>query len=270
MRRPENAAVLAIILILLAGVSFFAGQSFGNARTVTQTSTSIASQTTIRSISTVVVTTNPPPITSTLTSLLMSTITSTLTSTTTVTTSSSTTMNTGTGRSIPAFGNLQLTVSLNATSVKSGQGVKINVAMANALSSPNQVTSANRWPLVGLVDYACGTVYYPMGVEMLRGTNLSAASSSYLTLFHPGPQSCPNEPSSGIPSYVFKADSQLAIPENTGEYLSMNATLEVNGYWTWNGIDPNSAVHHFFEPGIYTLAAGDEWGDPVLLQVTVT
>jgi hypothetical protein len=111
-----------------------------------------------------------------------------------------------------------------------------------------------------------------MGIEVIRGTNLSAASSSYMTLFHPGPVTCPGIPASGIPSYVFKADSQWAIPENVGQYpqyFPMNSTLEVSGYWTWTGPDFNNAIHHLFEPGIYTVVAGDEWGDVVLLHFTV-
>jgi hypothetical protein len=72
-----------------------------------------------------------------------------------------------------------------------------------------------------------------------------------------------------MPLYVFKADSQWTIPENIAQYYPMNATLEVSGYWTWNGADPSSAVHHLFEPGVYTVAAGDEWGDVVLLHFTV-
>jgi len=136
------------------------------------------------------------------------------------------------------------------------------------LSTPNQVTSATAWPLTGLLDNPCGTTIYPMGIEILRGTNLSAASSSYLTLFPPGYRTCPNIPAS-IPSYVFKANSQWAIPENVGQYYPMVATLGASGYWTWSGPDFNNAIHHLFEPGIYTVVAGDEWGTVVLLHFTV-
>jgi hypothetical protein len=123
--------------------------------------------------------------------------------------------------------------------------------------------------LVGLVDNGCGTTIYPMGVEILRGTNLSAASSSYLELFSPGPRLCPSEPTSGISEYVFKADSQMALPDRYSQYYWMNATLEPSGYWTWDGANLSSAIHHPLEPGIYTVVAGDEWGDLVLLHFTV-
>jgi hypothetical protein len=161
-----------------------------------------------------------------------------------------------------------LTLSLSATSIKSGQGIKINVAMANTLPDPNNVNSANRWPLTGLADNGCGTSFYPMGIEILRGTNLSAASSSYLALFV-GPSTCPNG-TTPVPEWLFKADSQWALPVNFQAYSPMNVTLQVSGYSTWNGIDPGTTVHHAFEPGIYTVAVGDVWGDLFVMQFTVT
>jgi hypothetical protein len=101
--------------------------------------------------------------------------------------------------------------------------------------------------------------------------NLSVASSNYLQLFNPGPHSCPSEPASGIPSYAFKANSQWAIPGSSGQYYPMNATISVGGYWTWDRTMNPSAnpVFHPFEPGIYTVVAGDEWGNVVLLHFTV-
>jgi hypothetical protein len=134
------------------------------------------------------------------------------------------------------------------------------------LSTANDVTSAADWPLTGLLDGPCGTSIYPMGVELVRGTNLSAASTNYLVLFS-GPTMCPNQPSQ-IPGYVFKADSQLA--QVAGYYYGMNATIRVGGYWTWDRANPSAnPVFHPFEPGIYTVVAGDEWGDVVLLHFTV-
>jgi len=140
--------------------------------------------------------------------------------------------------------------------------------MTNTLSDPNNVSNANQWPLVGLVDNSCGTTIYPMGIEIIRGTNLSAASRFYLAL-SVGPQSCPNGTGTPIPMWLFKADSQWALPVNFPAYSPMNATLQVSGYWTWNGIDPGTAVHHVFEPGIYSVVAGDVWGDLIVMQFSV-
>jgi hypothetical protein len=46
----------------------------------------------------------------------------------------------------------------------------------------------------------------------------------------------------------------------------MYAQAQPNGYWT--GADPD-AVQHNFEPGVYTIVAGDEWGALVILHFTV-
>ncbi len=275
MRKEGLAAVIMILLAAGLGVGYLAGGGGRGAETVvvssqmTQTSTTTETVVVASAVTQSSTTTSTVTQTSTTTSTITSAVTSTTIGTTTVTTSSSMTALAGLTRSIPSNANLLLTVSLNTTSIQGGKGVSIGVSMTNLLSTSNSVASATTWPLTGLIDNSCGTTIYPMGIEVIRGTNLSAASSSYLTLFHPGPQSCPNEPAAGIPSYVFKADSQWAIPENVPAYYPMNATLEVSGYWTWNGIDPNSAIHHLFEPGIYTVAAGDEWGDVVLLHFTV-
>jgi hypothetical protein len=123
-----------------------------------------------------------------------------------------------------------------------------------------------------MVDTICGTTIYPMAIEILRGTNLSAASSSYLMLFSPGPVSCPLEPTSGYQSYSFKPNSQWALPasdSSTSQYYPMNATIQASGYWTWNGVDSSTAIHHVFDSGIYTVVAGDEWGDTITMQFVV-
>jgi hypothetical protein len=268
--------MLAVVCSILVAASLGAGYLVGGSQGKTFSTTSIltytqnvVSTTTVQSVSNY--TSTLPQKTSIITSLTTTTITSTLTITSTPTASSSTT-NFVARRGITNPAGLQLDVSLNTTSMKSGQGIQVSVAMANELSNQNQVTSANSWPLVGLTDGGCGTTIYPMGLEILRGTNLSAASSSYLSWFRPGPYSCPEEPSTGYQSYVFKANSQWALPAsatNTSQFYPMNATIQASGYWTWNGVDPNTAVHHPFESGVYTVAVGDEWGD-FTIQFTVT
>jgi hypothetical protein len=77
---------------------------------------------------------------------------------------------------------------------------------------------------------------------------------------------------SQIPGYLFKADSQMAQVEGYSGYnYAMNATINASGYWTWDrAINPSAnPVFHPFEPGIYTVVAGDEWGNVVLLHFTV-
>jgi len=144
--------------------------------------------------------------------------------------------------------------------------------MTNMLSTSNNVTSAASWPLNGLSENGCGTTFYPMGIEVIRGTNLSAASSNYLDLLYPGPHSCPKGPYQ-VSWYQFKNGSQIAHVSSVSfpPYFLMNATMSFGGYWTWDRtVDPSAnPVFHPFEPGVYTVVAGDEWGDVVLLHFTV-
>ena len=49
--------------------------------------------------------------------------------------------------------------------------------------------------------------------------------------------------------------------------MKMQYELQLNGYWDGN---PMEAVQDNFNPGVYTVVAGDEWGALVLVHFTVT
>jgi hypothetical protein len=46
-------------------------------------------------------------------------------------------------------------------------------------------------------------------------------------------------------------------------------SAEVIGGINWVGSPPN-AVQQYFEPGVYTVVGGDEWGNMVVLHFTVS
>ena len=46
----------------------------------------------------------------------------------------------------------------------------------------------------------------------------------------------------------------------------MSFNLKVRNYW--RGDHPNAVLHNF-EPGVYTVVAGDEWGTLVILHFTI-
>ena len=72
--------------------------------------------------------------------------------------------------------------------------------------------------------------------------------------------------------YSFQPSSDAAYLEG-GSYSSSNGLmkmqyeLQLNGYWDGN---PMEAVQDNFNPGVYTVVAGDEWGALVLVHFTVT
>jgi hypothetical protein len=77
-----------------------------------------------------------------------------------------------------------------------------------------------------------------------------------------------------ISSYVFQPLSDSAavfqMSESTAVFTAgMNAEFEPapTGYWASNNV---GATFTNFEPGVYTVVAGDEWGAVVVVHFTVT
>jgi hypothetical protein len=75
---------------------------------------------------------------------------------------------------------------------------------------------------------------------------------------------------SQISTYQFQPSSDTAVVFQLGNpdpVLSekMTAVIQPAGYWTGS---PTAALTDF-TPGIYTVAAGDEWGAIVILHFTV-
>jgi hypothetical protein len=78
----------------------------------------------------------------------------------------------------------------------------------------------------------------------------------------------------GISSYVFQPLSDTAaifqVPESDAAFtLEMKTEFEPapTGYWTSNA--PNATLTNF-QPGVYTVVAGDEWGALVVVHFTVS
>jgi hypothetical protein len=72
-------------------------------------------------------------------------------------------------------------------------------------------------------------------------------------------------------SYNFKPSSNIAtlfnVSDPNPQTFEMSTTIKATYYWT--GHSANS-VQHTFDPGVYTVVAGDEWGTLVILHFTVT
>lgn len=178
---------------------------------------------------------------------------------------------------------------LNSTSFKSGKGVLIGTEMVNLETRYSNVSGAESWPAnvssaytypakdvknIGLnIIENCGTENYPLGMAVLKGyyasTNFSSASSLHLWDPTLPNQACPGAPGPAH-SYLFSPQSDVALPNPSflGNSQVMKGVFDINGYWTGSGF--NIGVFHYFEPGIYTLFAADEWGDFLFLYFTVS
>src|SRR2546422_3678057 len=106
---------------------------------------------------------------------------------------------------------LALSLLLNSTRIRPGQGISITVQEKNTLSTVNNVSTSAHWPLSGLSVGPCGPLNYPVGVAIFQGyyTSTSVSSRRPLGLYLPGEYSCPAG-LSGISAYVFQPSSDRA------------------------------------------------------------
>jgi len=173
----------------------------------------------------------------------------------------------------PANG-LSLRLSINATTIMSGQTVNVTVGDYNTLRTMENFSVLNSWPLKGLAVGPCGTLNEPFGVAVFRGyyAASSISSAKALQLFAPGIYTCPAI-LSGITQYSFYPQSSVAqiwgscSPEPC-PFRTNPQSIRVNGFWNTVPIVQYS-YHTELTPGVYTVAAGDEWGQLVLLYFVV-
>ena len=168
---------------------------------------------------------------------------------------------------------LELSLSLDATTYQLYQDVSIVIDEKNTLSKTNRVSASNKWPLSGLSLGPCNQGS-PFGVAVFSGYYSSAdvLKETPLIIFDPnGVYHCPAFSWAEGAVYEFKPLSDNAtvvgscVPPCSCD-LQINQELQLSHYWT--GSYP--ATINSFDPGIYTVVAGDEWGALVVLHFTVT
>ena len=125
-----------------------------------------------------------------------------------------------------------------------------------------------------------------MGFEIFKGNydqnNLSLLSNEKSLLFyHPGTYNCPE--TFDVKNYLFQTSNDMALlgigpslynasgPIDTFGPLAMTYGFPVSGSWSsGNSFAGTGPSFHYFSKGIYTLVAGDEWGDVAILHFTVS
>lgn len=174
--------------------------------------------------------------------------------------------------SISSTNGLNLSLSTDATTYQTGQEISITVDEKNTLSTQNNVPSAYKWPTSGLSLSPCGTNSFPFGVAIFHGdyTATDVSTATPLVLYNPNElPPCPVIPA--ITAYDFLPSSDLATEivdnEFNSQAIAMNQSVTVTYYWNGNG---KNVTQRDFEPGIYTVAGGDEWGNLVVVHFTVS
>jgi hypothetical protein len=67
------------------------------------------------------------------------------------------------------------------------------------------------------------------------------------------------------------SDNIISISnDNTYSYNQLKYELVANGYWTKDSTDDYNSSFSNFNPGVYTVVAGDEWGALVVVHFTVS
>jgi hypothetical protein len=176
--------------------------------------------------------------------------------------------------SIKSANGLELSLSLDATTYKLYQDVSIVIDEKNTLSKTNRIFASDKWPFKGLTLGPC-TQGSPFGVAVFSGyySPADVLKGTPLVLFDPDQfYHCPAFSWAEGTVYEFKPSSDIAaifhdsVPPSNGTDTQILKELQLSHYWT--GSYP--ATIHSFEPGIYTIVAGDEWGALVVLHFTVT
>jgi hypothetical protein len=184
----------------------------------------------------------------------------------------------------PANG-LELSLSLNSSSISTGQGIAATVRETNLLSRSDNVPVAEYWPecildecMVTSVSAGelalgpCGPVNFPVGMVVLQGNYgpLNVSQAEALEIYQPG-TSCPAVLSgqASVTGFDFQPSSDNATLIGTCHAVAgclreiINPMVSFSGYWSGGAFTslPN---------GVYTVVAGDEWGDVAMVHFTVT
>lgn len=190
-------------------------------------------------------------------------------------TSSSTTSGaTSTSTSTPSYNGLELRLALNSSLIQPGERLGVTVSEFNTMSVENNVTKASLWAVPGLSLGACaGEEYsvYPFGIAVYQG-NYTAANLSQATPLRIYPVvACPMLLRL-VTGYLFQPmnDSAVILPSSDSQALTlMKANVTVSGAYTLGSPPLSDTAPQQLSPGVYTVAAGDEWGALETIHFTV-
>jgi len=180
--------------------------------------------------------------------------------------SSSTTLSTGSG----GYDGLQLRLAANASSTSgpdSAVTIEVTVSEVNTLSVSNNVSSASDLPLASLSLGPCGRMSYPFGVAFFKGTYTAANVSSATPLDVYPVVPCPLYIRL-VTGYLFQpmSDQAAILPGSTNSTTLMLSNVTASGVY---GQNPSIQTSTPLSPGTYSVAAGDEWGQLVVVHFTI-
>jgi len=157
---------------------------------------------------------------------------------------------------------LKLRVDINATNLLSGESLQVAVSEFNTLSSFNNVSASEQWPIRVALG-SCPNVYdQPFGIAVYSGhvDKQNISQGIQLEIF---PKSACPMFIRAVTGYVFQPQSdQAVVLPNVGAVPS-RLTANVTVSMIYSGLPQP------LPEGNYTLAAADEWGALLFLYFTV-
>jgi hypothetical protein len=198
---------------------------------------------------------------------------SSTTSNSSVTLSSSSGLNQTIETSNSALG-LEVLLSVNSTTIPSEDAISVAASVVNARSTANNLTASSDWPIAGLSSGPCAPEWYPAGITVLRGYYEVQNLSDGRPIFVWPIISCPAEGSLDVTSYSFlpKSDRANFSSQSSGSFASSNQSIPIavsSTIFAANGTGFYTSLGSAL-PSTYTLVAGDEWGQIVLMHFEVT
>jgi DNA-binding transcriptional ArsR family regulator len=179
---------------------------------------------------------------------------------------------------------LRLTVSVNSTVVATNQTVTVGVFVSNVLTHFNNITASNQWGYAfptGLCGKTFGPLidWAPYNLALFSGfyTLANVSEGTPIPIYYQppanytGPYFCPLI-MVGITSFDFYPSSGTAVvnrqvSQSPAEVDTIGATLTLGV-----GTTSNSGWGYpvTFSPGVYTVLAGDEWGQLAVIHFVVS
>jgi hypothetical protein len=179
---------------------------------------------------------------------------------------------------------LRLSLNVDPTVAYPGDQITVNISDFNTLTDLNSPNMTGPPTVVGTALSLGPCSQLPLGFGIYQGNyqtaNLSQATS--LSLFQPGIYSCPAE--FGVAYFTFYPQSDeiaLYSPQPSGPGNSTvpnlmwtnpdNFEQSFSGYWTVQNQTCvfSCGVLHQFQPGVYTVVGGDDWGQLAIVHFTV-
>jgi len=173
---------------------------------------------------------------------------------------------------------LSLTLSMNSTMIHPGEAIKVSVSLFNVLPKVNNLSGASNWKLDAFTNtsypHSLGIACFsPANILVFKGfydnANVSSMTNPLQVGYIPS-NSCLN---TNYSLYLFQPNSPYAKvsvtnPPQYDTTLFMSASHSIFGYCNYAS-DGSSVCLRGFPAGTYTIVAGDEWSQIVLLHFEV-